>query len=74
MGVFLACGVTQMNRADNAVNIEADIETSLLENVQLQYIVLQLSFAVNIKEGKMCFSCGGYISVVLQGSLSLLPP
>lgn len=78
MGIFLACGVTQRNRADNPVNIKADVETSLLEDVQLQHIVLQLGFAVNIKEGKMCLSYGRYITVasastslpVLQGSLS----
>ena len=46
-------GVTRRNRVDNTVNIKAEVETSLLEDTQLQYgVALQLHFAANMKEGK----------------------
>lgn len=79
-------GVTQRNRAEDAVNIKAEVATSLLGETQLSYgIVLQLHFAANMrKERKMGSSGGRYPSVVaaasttsllvLQASLSCLSP
>lgn len=67
--------MTRRNRVDNTVNIKAEVETSLLEDMQLQYgVVLQLHFAENMNEGerKMCLSHGRYTSVAAASTTSLL--
>lgn len=65
--------MTQRNRADNTVNVKAEAETSLLEDTQLQYgVALQLHFAANVKERKMCLSYGRCTSVAAASTTSLL--